>query len=78
MAALLVLIFGPQPRLAAKWAWFWLSCAVPVLWLAFLVLEPVPAWRRRAMARAASKFTGGWALLLAFVLGAIWQAIAPF
>lgn len=78
LMALMVIIFGPQPRLATKWAWFWTVSAMPPLWLAFLALEPVPIWRRRAMAPRLERFTGGWAFLLAIALGAIWQTIAWF
>ncbi|GAA4422423.1 hypothetical protein GCM10023169_16870 [Georgenia halophila] len=61
--ALLLLIGGPQPRLATKWAWFWLAWQAPLLWLAFVVLEPVPLWRRRPLS-ASRRLTGGWAFLL--------------
>jgi len=57
------LILGPQPRLATKWAWFWLAGGVPLLWFAFVVLEPVPLWRRTPAA-ARGRLTGGWAFLL--------------
>lgn len=77
-AALLVLIGGSRPRLASRWAWFWLGLAVPVLFLVYLVLEPVPAWRRAAMAPSAGRLTGGWTFLLALVLGTLWQSVDPF
>ena len=63
VAALVWLILGPQPRLATKWAWFWLAGGVPLLWFAFVVLEPVPLWRRTPTA-ARGRLTGGWAFLL--------------
>ena len=56
---LLLLIFGPQPRLATKWAWFWLSIAVPPLWLAFVLFEPVPLWIKHPLPPAPSRLTGG-------------------
>lgn len=56
----------------------WLGLAVPVLFLVYLVLEPVPAWRRTAMAPSAGRLTGGWAFLLALVLGGLWQSVDPF
>lgn len=74
IAALFVLIAGRQPRLATKWAWFWLGWAVPVAFLVFLVLEPVPAWRRTAASPRARRLTGGWAFLLALVLGTLWHS----
>jgi len=77
-AALLVLIGGARPRLATKWAWFWLGLAIPVLFAVYLVLEPVPVWRRAPMAPSAGKLTGGWAFLLALVLGGLWQSVDPF
>ncbi|WP_043498514.1 hypothetical protein [Georgenia sp. SUBG003] len=64
LAALLWLVGGPQPRLATKWAWFWLAWSAPLLWLAFVVLEPVPLWRNRPTPRRPRRLTGGWAFLL--------------
>jgi len=68
--ALLVLVTGPQPRLATKWAWGWLLFLVPPAALALVVLEPVPLWRREARWRA-RRLTGGWALLLAVVAAGV-------
>ncbi|KAE8764479.1 hypothetical protein [Georgenia thermotolerans] len=65
-AALCLLIAGPQPHLATKWAWFWLAGATP-LWIAFLLLEPVPAWSRAAPAPR-RRLTGGWAFVLSLTL----------
>ena len=76
--ALLVLILGPQPRLATKWAWFWLGWAVPPVLLAFLVLEPVPVWRRESLPLRSRRFTGGLAFLAAIVLGGLWQSLNLF
>jgi len=64
LAALLLLIGGPQPRLATKWAWFWLAWHTPLLWLAFVVLEPVPVWLNRPLRQRPRRLTGGWAFLL--------------
>ncbi|HLT85655.1 MAG TPA: hypothetical protein VKZ83_15585 [Phototrophicaceae bacterium] len=64
--ALLVLVGGPQPRLATKWAWFWLMYLVPPTALALVALEPVPLWRGEARWRA-RRLTGGWALLIGLV-----------
>lgn len=67
IATLVLLVTGPQPRLATKWAWFWLLGVGP-LGLAFLLLEPVPVWLREALP-ARSRLTGGWAFLLMVVAG---------
>ena len=75
-AALLLLIAGPQPRLATKWAWFWLG-SLPPLWLAFVILEPLPLWARRPMPVARRRLTGGWAFLLSRVLGSVVAATWP-
>ena len=74
---LLLLIFGPQPRLATKWAWFWLSIAVPPLWLAFVLFEPVPLWIKHPLPPAPSRLTGGWAFLLSLVGGALVAWLLP-
>ncbi|MFH5821368.1 hypothetical protein [Georgenia sp. AZ-5] len=66
MAALLslgLLIGGPQPRLATKWAWFWLAVSTP-LWTVFLLLEPVPVWSRSPAPVRERRLTGGWAFVL--------------
>jgi hypothetical protein len=68
VAALVWLILGPQPRLATKWAWFWLAGGVPLLWFLFVVLEPVPLWRRTPAAARPRRLTGGWAFLLSVTL----------
>ena len=73
LGTLLVLVVGPQPRLATRWAWFWLMYLAPPAALVFLVLEPVPLWRREANA-GRKRLTGGWALLLALVSAEALQA----
>lgn len=84
-ASLAVLITSPRPWLATKWAWFWLVWAMPVLWLAFLALEPRPLQHSLRLARVGRvpsplledrdrRLTGGWALLLAWVLSALLAA----
>ena len=77
LAVLLLLIGGPQPRLATKWAWFWLGIAVTPLWLAFVVLEPLPMWADRPQPAARRRLTGGWAFLLSLVLAAVVTSAWP-
>lgn len=74
---LLLLIFGPQPRWATKWAWFWLAAAVPPLWLVFVLFEPVPLWIKYPLPPATSRLTGGWAFLLALLLGPLMAWLLP-
>lgn len=72
-----LLIFGPQPRWATKWAWFWLTLAVGPLWLVFVLFEPVPLWIKQPLP-VVKRFTGGWSFLLSiFVLGPIAAALLP-
>lgn len=78
-AALVLLITGPQPRRATKWAWFWIGLVVPPLALAFVLLEPVPLWSREGRPRrAAPRLTGGRALLYALVLSFVAQLAAAW
>ncbi|RMI13798.1 hypothetical protein [Cellulomonas triticagri] len=60
---------GPEPRLATRWAWFWLWGAAWPVALAYLVLEPTPLWSRRTLVAPRSRLTGGWAFLLGLLLG---------
>lgn len=78
LGALLVLILGPRPRLATKWAWFWLGLAIPPALLAYLVLEPVPVWRRESMASKGRRLTGGLAFLAGILLAGLWQSLNLF
>jgi len=67
LGVLFLLLGGPVPERATRWAWFWLVWS-PLGSLAFLVLSGpfpgVPAPRP-----GARRLTGGWALLLSLVLG---------
>jgi hypothetical protein len=74
---LLLLVFGPQPRWATKWAWFWLAIAFQPLWLVFVLFEPVPLWIKQPLAQAASKLTGGWAFLIALLVGPLAALLLP-
>ncbi len=63
----LLLLGGPRPWRATRWAWFWLMLgAAPIGVPAFLVLSgPVPGLRRPRP--GAVLLTGGWAFLLTFL-----------
>ncbi|MFQ1000418.1 hypothetical protein [Modestobacter sp. SSW1-42] len=67
LVMLFLLVGGPVPQRATRWAWFWLSWN-PFGWLALLLLSGpfpgVPAPRP-----GAGRLTGGWAFLLSLVLG---------
>lgn len=77
LAVLVLLIGGPQPRFATKWAWFWLlGAGWPVV--AFLLLEPVPAWQAAPAAARQSRLTGGWAFLIAVLLGVGGSAVTSW
>jgi hypothetical protein len=67
VVTLFLLVGGPVPERATRWAWFWLNSG-PFGVLAFLLLSGpfpgVPAPRP-----GARRLTGGWAFLLSLVLG---------
>lgn len=65
-----LLIGGPEPWRATRWAWFWLLTApVPVAALAFLLLAgPTPLIP--APRRPANRLTGGWAFLMSVMIAA--------
>jgi len=68
VTGLLLLIAGPQPRRATRWAWFWLmSVAPPAGFLAFLVLSGQLSLRPQA--DVAPRLTGGFAFVLAVLIG---------
>jgi hypothetical protein len=64
-----LLISGPQPWRATRWAWFWLmTAAAPVGAVAFLLLAgPTPF--SPAPRDPAKRLTGGWAFLMALLIG---------
>ena len=68
LATLLLLVHGPQPRRATRWAWFWLMVLTPVGAMAYLLLAG-PTGLVRGPRDASKRLTGGWALLLAVFLG---------
>ena len=75
LASFGLLVAGPKPRLATRWAWFWLFCVAPPLsTLAFLLLGgSVVAGQREHRGR---RLTGGWAFLLSIVLKAALVSVA--
>ena len=66
--ALVLLVAGPEPRLATRWAWFWMTGGAWPVWLAYLLLEPTPAWSRRTVVGPVRRLTGGWAFLAQMLL----------
>jgi hypothetical protein len=69
LAGLLLLVSGPKPWRATRWAWFWLTGSL-VGAVAFLVLSgPTPGLPEPH--RPQRRLTGGWAFLLALPLAAI-------
>ena len=68
-----LLVNGPAPWRASRWAWFWLmTLASPLGLAAFLVLSgPVPALP--APREGARRLTGGFGFLLAVVLAAVFE-----
>jgi hypothetical protein len=58
-----MLVAGPEPRVATRWAWFWLGAYAWPLALVYLVVEPTCLWDRRTLVRQ-RRLTGGWAFLL--------------
>ncbi|MBD8062344.1 hypothetical protein [Oceanitalea stevensii] len=76
LVALFLLVGGRAPRLATRWAWFWLLWSVPPAALVFVLVEPVPLWRSGALP-ATRRLTGGWAFLLALMLGNTLPQLVP-
>lgn len=71
-----LLIVGPQPWRATRWAWFWIQgIAAPLGMLAYLVLGG-PTGLSRPPRPEARRLTGGWAFLLTFVVSSALASIA--
>jgi hypothetical protein len=64
-----LLVHGPAPWRATRWAWFWLSWVPGGVLAFFLLAGPTPGVP--APRRPARRLTGGWALLLSFVLAPV-------
>ncbi len=60
-----MLVNGPQPRFATRWAWGWglLSPIAPLVIVAYLLVASPFRWPADAQADA-RRLTGGWAFLL--------------
>ena len=63
------IISGPEPRLATRWAWFWLVAYVWPAAVVYLLLEPTAAWRREPATAPRRRLTGGWAFLIGALVG---------
>jgi hypothetical protein len=71
LGCLALLVVGPRPWRATRWAWFWLL-PLPFGPLAFLLLGgPTPGLPRPADENR--RLTGGWAFLLAILLGGLFR-----
>ncbi|MER7127921.1 hypothetical protein [Streptosporangium saharense] len=85
----LLIMLGSTPRLANRWAWFWLFGVGQIGAIAFLVLEPRPLWYRYGRRpRQRARIWGGLGCLLsagtalvaagtALALGALLSRILP-
>lgn len=69
VALTVTIIAGPEPRLATRWAWFWLVAYVWPAAVVYLLLEPTAAWRREPARAPGRRLTGGWGLLIGLLLG---------
>ena len=70
LGALVVLVNGPEPRVATRWAWFWLLiCPLsPLALVAFLIVSRSLRPTDESTGPLGKRLTGGWAFLLAFVV----------
>ncbi|KQW48771.1 hypothetical protein ASC77_08535 [Nocardioides sp. Root1257] len=75
LGGVLLLIAGPQPRRATRWAWFWMMAAAPPLgFVAFLALGSSLSPRPRP--DLGRRLTGGRAFLLSVLVGGALSALA--
>jgi hypothetical protein len=69
LLTLVLLVTGPEPWRATRWAWFWLLTP-PIGTIVFLLLSgPTPGLPRPA--RPGRRLTGGWAFLLAVAVSGV-------
>lgn len=66
VAGLVLLVLGPNPWRATRWAWFWLMGLPPVAALFVLLSGPVPGLPPPR--RPLDRLTGGWAFFISVVL----------
>lgn len=66
LGALAVLVAGPQPRWATRWAWFWgmVSPLAPIVIPAFLLIGVPKTGEIERLYTKAGRLTGGWAFIL--------------
>lgn len=69
LLATLTVTTGPQPWRATRWAWFWLVLLVPPYGIAAYLLLGGPTGLLPPRDRRRVWLTGGWAFLLALLLG---------
>lgn len=68
LGTLFMLMGGPQPWRATRWAWFWIMLATPFYGAVAYVLLGGPLAAGRPANRS-RRLTGGWAFLIALFLG---------
>jgi hypothetical protein len=64
VAVLFVLVGGPHPWRATRWAWFWLLLGIPELAIPAFLLFSGPGLGLRPPRAGRRGFTGGWAFVL--------------
>ena len=75
VATLGLLIAGPEPWRATRWAWFWVfGIATPLGVVAYLILGGPTRLSTRPPA-GAKRLTGGWAFILSVVLSGVSVAV---
>ncbi|MFN8190895.1 MAG: hypothetical protein U0R78_10755 [Nocardioidaceae bacterium] len=72
LATFTLVVTGPSPWRATRWAWFWLMWT-PIGALAFVVLSG-PVWGLPAPRSGRRGLTGGWAFLLSLVVGELFRS----
>lgn len=72
IATLVLVVAGPSPWRATRWAWFWLIWIPLVGGLAFAVLSG-PLWGLPEPRPGRRGLTGGWAFLLSMLLAGVFQ-----
>ena len=69
VSSYLMLIFGPRPWRATKWAWFWLFGVAPPLGVFAYLLLAGPTSIVPGPKDTNRRLTGGWAFLISLLLG---------